>query len=226
MVIRVGVARRQGSGATLERILASAEVEFAEKGLASGRVQEIAHAAGVTKQLVYHYFPTKEELYQTLVDRISDRYDALFQSSDYDRLAPDDALRLFVSRHFQTHAANGGNLLHDIAQHSNAVIHMTRRRREVITVVAGCLERIVARGREQGMFAVDLDTPVLLLMINFITNSAVSTGQCLIGLIRPELPSCPGGGSLEMLCAEFILLALTSHGGAASAMAAFNGKAG
>ena len=202
---------RQGSAATLERILNSAEAEFAEKGLISGRIQEIAQVAGVSKQLIYHYFPTKEDLYQTLLERISNRYDALFQHDDYDRLPPDEALRLFVSRHFCAHARNGGNLLHDVAHHSNDVLRSSRRRHELVRIVSACLDRIVRRGREQGLFTTRVETPVLLLMINFITNSAVSTGEYLIGLMRPELPSCPGGNALETLCADFILRALTSQ---------------
>lgn len=225
MAICVGETRRHGSGATLERILVSAETEFAERGLLGGRVQDIAHAAGVTKQLVYHYFPTKGDLYQTLVDRISNRYDALFQMPDFDALPPDEALRLYVSRHFRAHAENGGNLLHDVAQHSDAALHTPRRRREIVAVVASCLGRIVARGQQEGLFASSIETPELLLMINFVTNNAVSTGKCLIALIRPEVPSCPGDGSLEMLCADFILLALTSRGAVPSQAAALGGQA-
>lgn len=207
---RAGQSGRRGSAATLEKILESAEIEFGENGLVATRVQDIARAAGVTKQLVYHYFTTKEDLYQSLLERISDRYDDLFRMNDFDCLRPDDALRLFVYRHHRLHAGNGGNLLRDVAQHSGDVLHSSRRRHQLVQAVSACLERIVERGRAEGMFTSRIDTPALLLMINFITNGAVSTGRDLIGLISPDVPSCPRAAALEALCADFVLMALST----------------
>ena len=40
---------------TISRLLAVAEKEFGAKGLEGARVDDIARAAGVTKQLVYNY---------------------------------------------------------------------------------------------------------------------------------------------------------------------------
>jgi len=45
----------------------AAAVEFAAGGFAGGRVERIAKAAGVNKQLVFHYFKSKERLYSTAV---------------------------------------------------------------------------------------------------------------------------------------------------------------
>jgi AcrR family transcriptional regulator len=208
---REAQAGRRSSAATLERIFESAEVEFREHGLTAGRVQEIAESAGVTKQLIYHYFSTKEALYQSLLERISDRYDELFETAAFDQLPPDEAIRLFVSRHLELHAGNGGNLLRDVALHSGEALHSSRRRHQLVKVVSTCLDRIVQRGRAAGMFTNGIDTPALLLMINFITNGAAATGSYLVGLISADVPSCPPDGKLEEICADFILLALTSR---------------
>lgn len=54
---------RRNSEATKASILAAARVEFAGKVLEGGRVDQIAHRAGVNKQLVYYYFGSKDELY-------------------------------------------------------------------------------------------------------------------------------------------------------------------
>ena len=56
------MTQRAGAAATLERILQCTETECAEHGLAAGRIQDIATNAGVKKQLVHHYFDSKEEL--------------------------------------------------------------------------------------------------------------------------------------------------------------------
>lgn len=210
---RDGQPGRRSSAATLERILESAEVEFREHGLTAGRIQEIAESAGVTKQLIYHYFSTKEALYQSLLERISDRYDELFERAEFDALPPDEAVRLFVRRHLLLHAGNGGNLLRDVALHSGEALHSSRRRHQLVKVVSTCLERIVERGRAAGLFTESIDTASLLLMINFITNGAAATGRYLIDLISPDMANCPPAAKLEEVCGDFILLALTSHRG-------------
>jgi TetR/AcrR family transcriptional regulator len=57
---------RQGADKR-ERILAAATDQFAAKGLAGARVDEIARAAQVNKQLVYYYFGGKLGLYNEVL---------------------------------------------------------------------------------------------------------------------------------------------------------------
>ena len=62
------VAEKLGQGADKrERILTAATEQFAAKGLAGARVDEIARAAQVNKQLVYYYFGGKLGLYNEVL---------------------------------------------------------------------------------------------------------------------------------------------------------------
>ena len=61
--------RAQSSGAP-ERILVAATEQFAAKGLAGARVDEIARAARVNKQLVYYYYGGKLELYNQVLGQM------------------------------------------------------------------------------------------------------------------------------------------------------------
>lgn len=54
---------------TRERILEAAEVVFARRGLNGTRVREIAEAAGVNVATLYIYFPSKQELYEAVLER-------------------------------------------------------------------------------------------------------------------------------------------------------------
>jgi len=49
---------------TRAKILAAARDEFAARGFAGARVESIAKRAGLTKQLIYHYFPSKDALFE------------------------------------------------------------------------------------------------------------------------------------------------------------------
>lgn len=52
-----------------ERILDAAEREFDEHGFHGASMERIAHAAGITKALVYQYFESKEGVYTACVER-------------------------------------------------------------------------------------------------------------------------------------------------------------
>ncbi len=55
-------------------ILAAAEREFGASGYAGGRIERIAAAAGVNKQLLFHYFDSKSGLFSSAVTALLDRF--------------------------------------------------------------------------------------------------------------------------------------------------------
>jgi TetR/AcrR family transcriptional regulator len=62
--------RTERAGDTRGRILQAATAQFAAKGLAGARVDEIARTASVNKQLVYYYFGGKLELYNEVLGQL------------------------------------------------------------------------------------------------------------------------------------------------------------
>src|SRR5437016_14668709 len=54
---------------TQERILKAAFKEFAGKGFAGARVDQIARRAGINKRMLYHYFGDKESLFRHVLRR-------------------------------------------------------------------------------------------------------------------------------------------------------------
>jgi TetR/AcrR family transcriptional regulator len=83
---------------TVPAILAAAEIEFATHGFASARTESIATRAHVVKGLIFHYFKSKEGLYEAVLVRayepISDALDKSFDKN----LNATDALLAFVER--------------------------------------------------------------------------------------------------------------------------------
>jgi AcrR family transcriptional regulator len=57
----------RNSEATRQRILDAALAEFSAHGIAGGRVDRIAQAAGCNKNLIYIYFEDKETLFATVL---------------------------------------------------------------------------------------------------------------------------------------------------------------
>jgi AcrR family transcriptional regulator len=58
------VHRTRDREKTRRKIVAAARAEFAAKGYAGARMEQIAARAGVNKELIYHYFHGKEALFK------------------------------------------------------------------------------------------------------------------------------------------------------------------
>jgi AcrR family transcriptional regulator len=77
-----------------DRILTAAEAEFVAHGFAGARVDRIAAAAGVNKQLLFHYFESKAGLYGAVAEAVASRLDL----ESVGRGTPGERLREMVRR--------------------------------------------------------------------------------------------------------------------------------
>jgi len=62
---------------TREKIMATAVALFAEKGVAGTSAREIAEHAGIAVGLMYHYFKSKDEVYEALVQEAVKELDGI-----------------------------------------------------------------------------------------------------------------------------------------------------
>ncbi|MHB8286082.1 MAG: TetR/AcrR family transcriptional regulator [Caulobacteraceae bacterium] len=67
---RQGRPDAQGSEALDQHILATAARLFTEQGYAGTSIEQIAQAAGAGKQTIYRRYPSKEPLFQAVVDEL------------------------------------------------------------------------------------------------------------------------------------------------------------
>jgi AcrR family transcriptional regulator len=61
-----------------EKIRNAALLQFVKQGLSATRIQDIATEAGIAQGLLYHYYPSKEEIF---VDLINDALDKTIEAS-------------------------------------------------------------------------------------------------------------------------------------------------
>lgn len=144
-----------------DKILQAAFIEFGDKGFAAARMDEISAASGVSKQLLYHHFTSKEGLFEAT---LREAYAILRQADDQlkksvDALEPEAALELFIDHLFKP-SANGARfqqLVHD--ENKFAGIHAAKlgdaqaAYGQLIEIMSSILER----GAKQGLFRADLD---------------------------------------------------------------------
>ena len=65
---RTAIASQQIRDARRDAIVAAARRVFARNGLAATRTSDIAAEARISQGLLYHYFPTKEDLFTEIVE--------------------------------------------------------------------------------------------------------------------------------------------------------------
>jgi TetR/AcrR family transcriptional regulator len=83
---------------TVPAILAAAEIEFATNGFAAARTESIAARANVVKGLIFHYFKSKEGLYEAVLVRAYQPLSEALDKSFDKNLNATDALLTFVER--------------------------------------------------------------------------------------------------------------------------------
>ncbi|WP_456284372.1 TetR/AcrR family transcriptional regulator [Microbacterium sp. JZ70] len=65
-----------------ERILRAAAAEFAEHGFSGARINRIAQLADVNKQLIYHYFDSKDGIYAAVLgEMLTSMHDSIESAS-------------------------------------------------------------------------------------------------------------------------------------------------
>lgn len=83
---------------TVPAILAAAEIEFATHGFTAARTESIAARANVVKGMIFHYFKSKEGLFEAVLERAYQPFSAALDMSLDKNLSATDALLTFVDR--------------------------------------------------------------------------------------------------------------------------------
>lgn len=99
-------SRTNDPARTMAEILTVATQEFAQKGLAGARIDEIAERTRTSKRMIYYYFESKEGLYVKVLEEAYRRVRSIEADLHLDDLEPEAALRRLVEFTFDHHAGN------------------------------------------------------------------------------------------------------------------------
>ena len=80
--------------------------EFADRGFAGARVDEIAERTRTTKRMIYYYFGSKEQLFVAVLERAYAEIRAAEQTIDVDHLDPVAAIRRLAELTFDHHESH------------------------------------------------------------------------------------------------------------------------
>jgi AcrR family transcriptional regulator len=204
---------------TINRLLAVAEREFGAKGLEGARVDDIAKAAGVTKQLVYNYYRSKDELFASLLDEASAQAMSEMVELKIDHLDPPQALRAFLNCHFDQYRRFpllGLTVMEENLQHG---MHISARNKfpELVPQLVGKLKSTLERGAASGDFRAGIDPAAFLATAVLITAGCFVNGHCLSVMMGVDLKTEAGMTALREHSVEFVLAAVRATGRSATA---------
>ncbi len=168
--------KRRAAKQTRENILDVAMEEFAQKGLAGARIDEIAERTSSSKRMIYYYFGGKEGLYQAVLERAYARIRTQEQSSHFEDLQPEEALRAIIGHNFDYH--------HDHPEFVRLVMNENLHHGEYITQIESMQERnrsvieqlrtIIDKGLVAGVFRPGIDPVDLHITISALSFYNVS----------------------------------------------------
>ncbi|MCB9958280.1 MAG: TetR family transcriptional regulator [Rhodospirillaceae bacterium] len=102
----VSSPREHDAERTRANIVSVATKEFAEKGLAGARIDEIASKTKTSKRMIYYYYGSKEGLYRHVLETAYGKVRIQEDDLRLGRLAPVDALRALTRFSYQHHLRN------------------------------------------------------------------------------------------------------------------------
>jgi TetR/AcrR family transcriptional regulator len=177
--------------ASRARILDAARNEFVSHGLSGARVDRIASQSGVNKNLIYHYFDSKEALYLTVLEGIYAGLRERQRDEDLRELPPMEGIRLLVESTFD-HFAATPELIRLMSVENIHFGEYLKRSRSIKPLYSGLLttiEILLKRGQASGIFRSDVDAIDLYLSISGLAYFFLSNQHTLSWLLDRDLAS-------------------------------------
>jgi AcrR family transcriptional regulator len=160
--------RQRDAERTQREILDVATAEFADRGFAGARVDEIAARTRTTKRMIYYYFGSKERLFVAVLERAYAHIRAAEQTIEVDHLDPVAAIRRLAELTFDHHESHPDFIRLVSIENIHRAEHIAGR-----SDFAGqnspaieLIDRILERGRGEGSFTRAVDAVDLHMMIS------------------------------------------------------------
>jgi TetR/AcrR family transcriptional regulator len=166
---------------TREKILARATAEFAERGYSGARVDAIARRCGLAKNMLYHYFGSKEGLFIAVLERTYETLRARQRDFAIRGSDPAEAMRQLVAHTFSALAEHGEAiaLLNDENLHKGRHLRRSKRIRALYDPLVDTIREVLHRGAAQGIFRRDIDPVTLYLSLSSLAYHYLSNQYTL-----------------------------------------------
>lgn len=191
---------------TRRNILDAALVEFAAKGLAGARVDEIAERSGSNKRMIYEYFGNKEGLWLTVLENAYTRMREEEHAINVARMKPEEGMRYLMEFNFRFCSRNPEfiALLNAENLHKASYLRESRKIRELYTPLLVVISDLLQRGQKEGVFRKGVDPVELyttIAALGFFYFSNIHTLSTIFGrnLLSPKQQKIRLDHSIEVV---------------------------
>lgn len=167
------------------RIVTAAREEFAKRGFAGARVEQIARRAGVNKQLLFYYYHSKRGLFQAVLGQAAGELEGALAALASPAGRPLERLQRALAAQFEF-----------LARRADLVALLTQAGRLDLAPFAPAIKRLVvllAEGQGLGQVRDDLDphltaAQALVLMVGYLgMESVIAASARPLGADEPAL---------------------------------------
>jgi len=183
--------RVNDSEQTKRDIIAVATEEFASKGLAGARIDEIAARTRTSKRMIYYYFGGKEGLYVAVLEQAYRDIRHIEHDLDVDHLPPEQALAELTRFSFDRHADNPSfvRLVCNENLHHGRFVAQSAQIQALNVPAIETIRRIVERGKRERVFRGDVDTVDLHMTISALCFYNVSNRYTFATIFKVDMTS-------------------------------------
>jgi len=170
-------------------IIAVATREFAEKGLAGARIDDIAAAMQTSKRMIYYYFGSKEQLYVAVLEEAYHRIRSIEADLHLDDLAPLAALRTLVAFTVDYQRANPDfvRLVMTENIHRGAFLAESKTIQKLNVPAITAVRQVYERGVRDGVFRKGIDPVDLHMSISALSVFNVANRHTFSLIFKRDL---------------------------------------
>jgi TetR/AcrR family transcriptional regulator len=186
-------AVKRAKGNSRDRILQAALQEFAHKGIDGARVDEIARVSGANKNMIYHYFNSKEELFTAVLEDVYETVRLRQQDLSLRDLDPVSAMRRLVEHtaDIWIEVPEFIRLLSSENMHQAKHVKRSKKIQSMYPALVESLRSILDRGVKEGVFRpgidpVDLYISMTSLSAHYVAHHFTFDAIFKTNLMRPK----------------------------------------
>jgi TetR/AcrR family transcriptional regulator len=183
--------QRRDPAATRKKLLIAARREFASRGLAGARVDDIAERAGVNKQLVYHYFGDKDALYLAVLEWVYEEIRSQERKLNLEGLPPEKAIKKLIESSFDHLAAHPDFilLLNDENRGGARHVRGSRKLEAMHSPLVSMVSKILSEGVKAKTFRNGINPVHLYISIAGLSYFFFSNTPTLSAIFGKDLSS-------------------------------------
>jgi TetR/AcrR family transcriptional regulator len=197
--------------ASRARILDAARREFVSNGLNGARVDRIAELSNVNKNLIYHYFGSKDALYLAVLEGIYSDLRARQRDEDLRDLPPVEGMKRLVSSTFDHFVATPDliRLMSIENIHYAANLKSSSVIKPLYRDLLDTIQILLKRGQADGVFRGNVDAIDLYMSISGLAYFFLSNQHTLSWLLDCDLAARQRVTERRVHVVEMVLSYLT-----------------